>query len=245
MPLARRKILILLFLNVWHGKEKFEMRKVERLPKNILQEFRKIPTDAIADAFDTLGIRGVVTGISPVFAGAKVCGPAITLRQLPTKKREVLVRHRYVLEEIAELGDVIVIDAGGQTEYGTWGSNLATRAKVKGVEGVVIDGATRDFTEIREIRFPVFARGYSPTGSTFHFETVCVNEPVKCSSIQVRAGDIVVGDDDGIVIVPKEDAEEVLNIAKKEYKIEHSIIEELAEGKSFKETKEKPLADRV
>ena len=198
-------------------------------------------TPSISDAFDRLGIvGGVITGIRPVFSGAKVVGTAVTLRQVRTKMGEAgLARHEYVMEEIAKAGDVIVIDAGAVTEIATLGGNAAFGAKLRGIEGLITDGAIRDVEEIREMKFPVFASGFSPIRSSTRFETVSINETVQLGGTQVRPADIIVGDDEGIVSIPKEKVAEVLELAEKKEAYDRVVKSELEKGTPQREAYKK------
>lgn len=205
------------------------------LSKGVVDEYRGVPTGNISDALKRLGIRGTVVGLHPVFEGAKIAGPAFTLRQISAIEPSVPRHHTEVVDELAEAGDVIVIDAGGRMDVATFGEILATRAKMGGVEGVVIDGVSRDVAEIGEIRFPVFARGAHPAGTMGEVETVSLGLEIECGGVRVRRGDLVVGDDTGVVVVPRERAVEVLGIAKEIAESEGRVLEALKKGKSLKE----------
>ncbi|MFQ6075511.1 MAG: RraA family protein [Candidatus Bathyarchaeia archaeon] len=207
----------------------------EEVDKEVVGEFRRVPTGNISDALKRFGIRGTMVGLCPVFEGAKIAGPAFTLRQISAIEPSVTRRHTQVVDELAGAGDVIVIDAGGRMDVATFGEILATRAKIRGVEGVVIDGVTRDIAEIREMRFPVFTRGAHPAGTRNKVETVSLDLEIECGGVRVRPGDLIVGDDTGVVVVPKERAEEVLRIAKEIAESERRVLEALRRGKSLKE----------
>jgi regulator of RNase E activity RraA len=213
--------------------------------ESLLKKFHEISTGSISDAFDKVGIvRGVAVGIEPIFQGAKAVGTAVTMRQVPTRMGEPgLARHEEVAINICKPGDVLVIDAGGKTDYVSWGGNNSLYAKTKGLKGVVIDGATRDAEEIIEIKFPVFVRGLSPVKSSTRWETVSINEPIQIGNCQVRPGDIIVADDDGIVAVPRDKAEEVLKLATKKEEFDNLTKEEVRKGTplelAFKKAREK------
>jgi len=186
--------------------------EVERPQKHIVDELKKIPVATISDA---LGRYYTMTSeIKPIFEGAKIAGPAITVREVAGGN---LMTHKAL--EIANPGDVIVIDAGGYKDRAILGYIMASVAQKRGIEGVVIDGACRDVMFIREIKYPVFARGINPAGPHKGVPGE-INFPIQCGGVNVNPGDIIVGDDDGVVVVPKERAEEAIekshDILKKE-----------------------------
>lgn len=129
-------------------------------------------------------------------------------------------------------GDVIVkgvsVDA---SDVSVWGGLMATAAKVKGLAGAVLDGGVRDVREIREVGFQVFSKSIVPSTSTGRLTTVKVNVPIICGGVLVNPGDIVVGDDDGVVVIPKERLEEVVEDALEIERIEKEEAEEIKMGK--------------
>jgi len=210
---------------------------MKKLGKDFLERFRALPTGSISDAFDRLGIRGVITCLRPVFEGTRVAGPAVTLRQVTSTSPETAPRHSEVLDKVAQAGDVMVIDCDGRVDVATWGGLLSTRAKSKGLEGVVIDGATRDVDDIRSMRYPVFVRGFSPATSRTRFETVSIQSEVQCGGVKVRPGDLIVGDDTGIIVIPQERVEEVLYVSEGIVAHEKEVLERLRKGISYFESR--------
>ena len=146
--------------------------------------------------------------IRPVWRGARLAGPALTVRADPGEHPAVL----RALEQ-ATAGDVIVVDGGGFLERALWGGRMSKLARDRGVAGVVIDGAVRDVGEIAEIGFAVFAAGVAPTpplreggGET--------GSAITCGGIAVSPGDLVVGDADGVVVVPQAELGEIIARAR-------------------------------
>ena len=113
--------------------------------------------------------------------------------------------------EAAQPGDIIVIDNGGKLEFSCWGGLLALSAKLKGVSGVVIDGASRDIDEARELEFPVYARGVVPMTARNRVVQESYNQEIQFAGVQCRPGDLVLADGSGIIIIPKEKEEEVVS----------------------------------
>jgi 4-hydroxy-4-methyl-2-oxoglutarate aldolase len=145
--------------------------------------------------------------IKPIATPIKMVGPALTVR---TRPADNLMAH--YATHIAMPGDVLVIDAGGLETNSIWGGLMTHTAKKKGLAGVVIDGAVRDSATIRQLGYPIFARAVSPMNG--HKDGPGeVNVIIQCGGVQVKPGDIIVGDDDGVVVVPREDAEIILEKA--------------------------------
>ncbi len=143
-------------------------------------------------------------------------------------KSENLYRSGNDAYEVAEQGDVVVMDNGGYTNISSMGEISALRAKIKGLAGTVTDAGVRDVASIRKIGYPIWSRSITPVTGKYRFESVAVNEPVRFTGIHVRPGDVVLADETGVVIVPKERAEEVLKkgqeLERKETEIKMEIL---------------------
>jgi 4-hydroxy-4-methyl-2-oxoglutarate aldolase len=151
--------------------------------------------------------------VQPLVPGGRFAGWALTVRTAPGWLRRPL-------EALARAGrdDVLVIDAGGDSELASWGGMVSYSAARKGIRGVVIDGVTRDILEIRQLNppLPVFARGQAPGIAGFGPPSSgTIGQPIICGGVQVNTGDLVFGDDDGVVVVPRERVEQVLELATK------------------------------
>lgn len=136
--------------------------------------------------------------------------------------------------ETAAPGSALVVNAGGYTEAGVFGDIMALACKTKGISGVVIDGGCRDIEEIEQIGFPVFARGINP-GGTIKETPGIIGIPIQCGGVLVSPGDIIVGDRDGVVVVPALHAEHILEQARAIIAREQGIRELLKQGKSTME----------
>ena len=137
----------------------------------------------------------------------RVAGPAFTVRCAPGDN---LMLHAAIYR--ADRGSVIVVQAG-DVDYAVSGGNVCAVAQRRGIAGFVVDGAIRDISEVRDIGFPVFARGVMPIPGAKKVVTP-LNEPVLCGGVTVGAGDIVVADEEGIVVVPIARREQVLSDAQ-------------------------------
>jgi len=200
------------------------VHKIERPPKNLIKEFRRFATPQISDAMDRSG--AMVSEIKPFFGNVKICGPAIPVREMVGNN---LMCHKAIY--VAEAGDVIVVDARGHKDTSVWGAIMCLAAKMRGIEGVVIDGAVRDSMQIKNMRFPIFARAVAPNGAQKNWPGH-INVPIQCAGVQVKPGDIIVGDDDGVVVVPLEEAENTLSKVRVVAEIDRKMSEEIKRGKT-------------
>ena len=188
-----------------HDHQGVVVTTIERPPPDVIATFRSLYTGLV---LDHLGKHGCMAAdMKPVWSGAFVCGPAVTCLGADWRIRSMAA-------DLAEPGDVIVLAAGGLTERACFGDMTATCWKSKGIEGVVIDGAARDVARLRALGFPVFARGVTPRN--FHYpadlDHGAVNVRVVCAGVLVEPGDIVLGDD-GVVVVPRRIAGEIVEAA--------------------------------
>ena len=174
------------------------------------QRFLEAPTGNICDAN---GGRGVMdAGIHPLDRHMQMAGRALTVA---CAAGDNLTIHKAVV--LAQPGDVLVINCGGYLNAGVFGEMLALSCMAKGIAGVVSDGSCRDVNDLIELGFPTFVRGVNPRG-TIKDTCGAVGGEVLCGGVTVRAGDIVVGDCDGVVVIPQEEADVILDkaLAKKQ-----------------------------
>jgi regulator of RNase E activity RraA len=186
----------------------------------------------VSDALDALGLPGSVTGILPVWEGGKAVGRVVTMRTVPADGRPSSRHLGAAAIERAAAGDVIVIQQAvdGLPSSATWGGLLAVAASVKGISGVVIDGACRDIDEIRGLRLPVSARMAIPRTARGRIVEDSVGEPVTIGSIAVDSGDFVIADGSGVVFVGAAHAGEVLTRAERLAAREQLMARDLRAG---------------
>lgn len=202
----------------------------------LLEAFKVLDTASVSDAMDKIGVPAGCHGIKPVINGVKFAGRAFTV-----KYRACGVIERGTVGDFLDdvpAGDVVVIDNGGRTDCTIWGDIMTTLAHHKGIAGTVIDGVCRDVPKIRELGYPIFTRDYYMMTGKDRIEIEAVNVPVTVSQRQVRPGDIVMGDDSGVVVVPASKAEEVLKIAREIEHTEQEILKRIAQGKTLREARE-------
>jgi len=197
----------------------------ERPSKELIKELAEYSVAMIADSMGRYG--AMKPYIRPLAKGMKIAGPALTVQ---TYRSDNLMLHAAL--EIAEEGDVLVVDAGEVTNAGLWGGIMTTMALKKKLGGIITDGAVRDSQEIIEACFPVFSKSISPLGG-FKESPGSVNIPVSCGGVAVNPGDIAIGDDDGVVVIPKEKAEEVLELCKKTAVKEAALLKAINDGKTL------------
>ena len=180
---------------------------------------------AAASAADALGSTGVLDPeVRPVWTGARVFGPAFTARCYPSS---IITVHKALLE--AAPGDVLVVDAGRDASGALFGAIMATDARHRGLAGLVTDGAVRDVADLAEMSFPVFARRTTPGVGT-NRRVGATGEPISCGGIVVRPGDYVLGDQDGVVIVPRERAAEIADAIEAIWAKEDGWRKQMAAG---------------
>ena len=204
--------------------------------KELIKAMKKMDTASISDAMDKLGIPCGLLGIQAVVEGNKICGDAFTVHYIPCGMGKGNVGD--FIDEV-EPGQVVVIDNGGRTYCTVWGDIMTYTAKHKGIEGTLIDGVCRDVNGIKELGYGIYTKGkYRVTGKE-RVTVDAVNVPVAISGVQVRPGDIILGDDSGALVVPQEKAEEVLAMAQHIEEVEQKIITEVRAGSTLKAAREK------
>lgn len=185
-----------------------------------------LETVSTANISDAQHRSGDIPGLKPVFSGIRMAGPAVTVRTYPgdwAKPVEAI--------DTAREGDVLVIDAGG-VGPAVWGELATHSAREKGIAGVLVHGAVRDTPEIRELGFPVFSTVVTPTaGEPKGFGEI--NIPLRISNVSIQPGDWLVGDDDGVVILPKARAAEIANRAADVFERENRLRQEIQAGSTL------------
>ncbi|MBX3028972.1 MAG: RraA family protein [Chloroflexi bacterium] len=187
----------------------------------------------LSDACDRLGLVGRVVepGLRPAWSGATLCGNARIIHSQGTGWQPISPYARQI-EALDALGpdDLVVATVGNDPGCGLWGELFSTAARARGARGTLVDGNIRDTDRITAMRFPVFGRGYSPLDSLGRVEVVPDITSVTMGGVEVRNGDLVFGDIDGVVIVPEAHAAEVLRLAFEKHDTEDTMRDELRAG---------------
>lgn len=185
--------------------------------KDLIEGFQTVAVASVADAVDKVcGKRGYMhSSIKPRINEKRVVGPAATVLEAATDEF-LPPQHALDLIDEAPAGSVIVISiAGGDSEVAVWGGLMTAGAFANGHAGAILDGGVRDIPEIRrDYDFPVFARSVSPGTTLGRYKTVASQVPVDVGGVIVHPGDLIVADIDGVVVVPKDKAAEVLAMAR-------------------------------
>ncbi len=174
-----------------------------RLSVDFMKQFLAFPTPDISDLLNRL--YAVCPTIHRLTLDHhQLAGPALTVKVFPGDN---LMVHKAL--DVAEPGDIVVVDAGGSTMNAVLGDLVCTKAKHRKIAGFIVDGLVRDLPDIMNLDFPVFARGTTPIGP-LHRGPGEINFPICCGNVVVNPGDIVVADDAGVVVVPQDFAHELL-----------------------------------
>ncbi len=188
----------------------------------LLAELRKIVTAHLSDNMNRL--LSVAAEIRPCHKRGKLVGPALTVRVPPGDN---LMVHKAI--DIARPGDVIVVDAGGAITQAIIGEIMSNHAASRGVAGMVIDGAIRDADALRASTFPVYARGVTHRGP-YKNGPGEINVPIAIGGAVINPGDIIVGDDDGLLALPQDIAAGVIQLAKQQALKEAAVLKAIRKG---------------
>ncbi len=204
----------------------------------LIEGFRGVEVASVSDAMEQLyGQQGFMShemrGLSPT----KFAGPAVTVLLQKEEHKEGAAASQGMLDAIdnSPAGSVYVMVLENGSDYAGIGGLMATAMKYRGFAGAVIDGSVRDTPQIRKLQFPVFSRGVAPSTTINHYRFAGVNVPVTCAGVKVNAGDIITADEDGVAVVPKAKAAEVLKKAQDLDNTEHSMIPFIEKFRSIKE----------
>src|SRR5581483_4209805 len=201
--------------------------------KNV-ERASKLDTTAISDAMDRLGISGQCLGIKPLDPRFRLAGRAFTILYGPSGQPSGTVGD-YI--DDVEPGGVVVLDNGGRENATVWGDILTMVAHTRRVAGTVIDGACRDVALSLELGYPIYSRSYSMRTGKDRVQVEATNGPVNVGDARVHPGDILRGDADGVVVIPRAHEDEVLKIAEEIDAVEDQIRRAVKEGKSLAEAR--------
>ena len=185
----------------------------------VIAGFRQTYPASVSDAVELVtGKSGTMRHDMKLVTGKAMVGRAVTSLARPAPPEgatpALATRHSVEMIDEARPGEVGVIVMEGTLDIAAMGNLMGTAATVRGMAGMVLDGAIRDVWDIRRMGLTVYARSATPRTAVGHYATVAKNVPVQCAGVTVRPGDIVVADEDGVVVVPHERADEVLKKAK-------------------------------
>lgn len=174
--------------------------KRELPPKELVEAYKKLPAANVADCMNRLSaLNSEIRLISAPFEGS-MAGPALTVK---TRPGDNLLLHKAL--NMAQEGDIIIVSNGGDRSQSLLGEIMAGYAKFKKVGGLVFDGPIRDVDQLHSLGIPIYATGSTP-GGPFKEGPGEINVPIACGNIHVAPGDIILGDTDGVIIIPRADA---------------------------------------
>lgn len=198
----------------------------------------RITTAILSDALDAIGRRDQVLAgsIRPLVAGMRAAGRAATVEFGPVD-HDVEQPYDEIMAFIdgLEPGSVAVVATGPTERSGHWGELFSAAARGRRAAGVVCDGYIRDASKIEQLGFPAFAVGTRPIDFRGRMEVTGRDTPVECGCVQVAPGDLVLADDDGVVVVPQEAEQEVLERATEKAQRESTVLSELLDGATLRD----------
>jgi len=204
--------------------------------KTFKNKWAGLSTSTVSDALDKLGIEGQCFGVKPLKRGFRIIGPAYTIKYIAQKDEKGTVGD--YIEHVSP-GSIIVIDNQGMKDATVWGDILTRYAKIKEIEGTVINGVCRDTNLSLAIDYPIFSKGtYMRTGKG-RVQFLNHNLPISFGKIIIYPGDIILGDADGVVVIPKDLESQVLTIALSIEESESDIINSVEKGMTLMEARKK------
>lgn len=204
----------------------FAIHKAKRkVSAEMVEQYRSLP---VANVSDCMSRIAGTSRLRPMHAGGWLGGPALTVK---TRPGDNLMVHKAI--DMAQPGDVIVVDAGGVLVNAIIGELMSTTAEKKGVAGFIIDGSIRDAGALRAGKFPVFAAGVSHRGP-YKDGPGEINGPISIDGMIVEPGDLIVADDDGVLCVPYDDMEGILKDAQAKKATEDKMMQAILAGTSDK-----------
>lgn len=198
--------------------------------RTVIERLLALDTAAVSDALDSLYIAGGLLGIEPQVSGKKIAGPAFTVQYeacMPEKNR-FMNAGNYIDEVPA--GSIIVVDNGGRLDCTSWGNILTTKALQKQIAGSVIYGSARDIADIRQMDYPLFSSNIYMVSGKNRARVKAVQCALDIHGVTVYPGDWVFGDDNGVLVIPKEQLEEVILRAENVENTERQIISTINAG---------------
>ena len=197
-------------------------KRTRKVGADIVAKFRELPVANISDSMSRMTAAGAK--LRPIHAGGVLAGPAFTVK---TRPGDNLMVHKAL--DSAEPGDVVVVDGGGELTNSLIGEMMAAHAQARGIAGIVIHGAIRDYDALHAGRYPIFAAGVTHRGP-YKDGPGEINVPIAIDGMVIEPGDLVVGDGDGLVCVPFEQTAEVLKATEAKHAAELKQIVAIRAG---------------
>src|SRR3984957_12906702 len=208
----------------------------------MVEGFRNVEVASVSDAMEQLyGQRNYMSHQMRPLSKTKFAGPAVTVLLKKEEHKEGAAASQGMLDAIdsAPAGSVYVMVLEDGADFAGIGGLMATAMKYRGLAGAVIDGSVRDTPQIAKLQFPVFSRGIAPSTTINHYRFAGANISVTCAGARVNPGDMITADEDGVAVVPKAHAAEVLKKAQELDNTEHAMIPFIEKFRSIKEAEAK------
>ena len=198
--------------------------RVVKLKPETIEAYKAIGVGDIGHILEASSFMDVA--IKPVYRDVKLVGPAFTVQMLAG---DISLNRKAI--ELAQPGDVIVIDRCGDMQYACWGGAVTLFCKVTGIAGMIVDGSTTDSMEISEMQWPVFSRAVSGCVGRRLDKGGGINIPVQCGGVVVQPGDLIVADDDGIAVIDPDEGDSLLKQVQDRFASTPPIRKWIADGK--------------
>lgn len=199
-----------------------------------LPDLGQLSTATLSDALDRVGRHGSMLGIAPLADGQRLVGRAFTVRYIPAGHPPGTVGD--YLDDV-EPGQAIVLDNGGRIDCTVWGDILTAVAHSRGIRGTVIDGVNRDVRRALDLGYPIYSRSRFMRTGKDRVEVAEVGGPISIGGVQVRPGDLLVGDDDGVVAISTSVEAEVIEVARMIATVESAILDDALGGATIGEAR--------
>jgi len=202
--------------------QKYVVKEIQRPTEELLQQYRKFDVSTI---YEAQGKQGIMDHrLQPILSNTMIVGPAVTAI---CQAGDNLMIHAAI--EVCKPGDILVITTEGDCVAGMLGELIVTALIKKGVQGVVIDSGIRDVRQLRELGFPVWTRGVLSQG-TNKIKGGWVNAPANCGGVTVAPGDLIMADDDGVVVIKKEDFQSTIELSNARLAKEEGVKAKIESG---------------
>lgn len=199
--------------------------------QDIVARLNRLDSCAVSDALDKLGLKGAVTGISPLTCTRRIAGTVLTIRLGVGEPPPGVPRHIGTTAiEAAQPGNIIVVEQLSGLNAAAWGGILSRGAKLRGIAGTIAEGPVRDVDEAREVDYPVYGRGATASTARGRIAELANNQPILVGGVHVKAGDYAIGDSSGVVFVAAEEIGRVLPIAEDIAAREAAMAQALLDG---------------
>jgi regulator of RNase E activity RraA len=197
----------------------------------ILQRLRRLDACALSDAADQLEMPSAVSGLVPRMPAIRICGPVLTVKLAAGSAQKSVSRHLCTESiEVAQPGDVIVVEQRTGVDAAGWGGMLSNAARLRGIAGVIVEGPARDLDEAADLRFPIFSRATTARTARGRVYEIANGVPITVGEVTVAQNDYVVADASGVVFIPAARIEELLDAAERIASREAAMTKQILAG---------------